>query len=135
MVPFSFIFRYFSQVNFTLFGNVCQVYRDTTVNVALRSTFVVLCEAWATFNLCFFKTKFHYVIEHQFIFFQNKISVRFFSKIKNLFHVLLTTSNQEFLDLRCQFLKTSFWQTALFSLIHSCLSSINFRDIKIIFEK
>ena len=78
----------------------------------------------------FFKTKFSF---HFFNFFFKKIK-KIFSNIKNLFHVFLTTRNQKFLDLRCQFLKTSFWQTALFSLNYFCLSSRNFRDIKMILE-
>ena len=61
-------------------------------------------QSFLNFNLCFFKTKFSF---HFLNFFFKKIK-KIFSKIKNLFHVFLTTINQKFLDLRCQFLKTSF---------------------------
>lgn len=87
---------------------------DTSVS------FVVLCEAE------------NYV---QKMLLRNIFSLRFFSKIKIYFTVMLTTSNQKFLNFfRGRFEKVSH-PTRQKSLIYFCLLSTRFRDIKFHFLK
>lgn len=99
---------------------MCQVYRDTTVKLTRVSPLLCSARLKTTFKKCFFETFFHSV---------------FFSKIKIYFTVMLTTSNQKFLNFFSWLVRKSFSPNPTKSLIYFCLLSTRFRDIKFHFLK